>query len=618
MARFVVRCSLIIAHCSLLIAQSPLYIPLDIKQAYINGTRSDDGKPGTNYWQNHSDYSIIVNIIPEARLLSGEVTINYYNESPDTLKQLVIRLYQNIHKNTNARDFGISPESITDGVVLKYLSVNDISISLDDTLVEQRGTNLIIKMISPVLPHSSVAIMADWEFTVPWHGVRMGAYDSTSFMIAYWYPQMAVYDDIDGWDETEYTGRLEFYNDFSTFDVEISVPQNYVVWATGVLQNPEQVFAPEYLKRYNLALSSDSVIHIIRQQSITDNEQLTTGNYAWHFKAEFVPDFAFAMSSSYLWDAVSYQLPGTDDRILISAVYDPSSENFYEVCSISRKSIEYFSTVLPAVAYPYPRMTVFNGSGGMEFPMMVNEGDGGDHAGTVFVTTHEIAHTYFPFYMGINERKYAWMDEGWAQALPMDLQKELAPESNPRSRNVFRYLNTAGTMWDVPVTTLSGNLGNFRSYGFASYFKPACAYDILRKTLGEEVFDKALREYMLRWNGKHPTPYDFFFTFNDVTGQNLDWFFRPWFFEAGYPDLAIEKVKVEGNETKVTIKKVGALPVPVEVRAGNTTVTKPASVWADGKNSVTLTLPYTPGVQVFLGNQYIPDADESNNVDTIK
>jgi hypothetical protein len=600
-------------------------MPLDVKQAYINGTRSYDGRPGPNYWQNHSDYKIKVAITPETRLLSGGEDVTYYNDSPDTLRQLVVRLYQDIHKGSNARDFGISPESITDGVILKNLSVGDMVLSLDDSAVERRGTNLYIRV--PVFPHSTVTLGISWEFTIPERGIRMGAYDSTSFMIAYWYPQIAVYDDIDGWDETEYTGRLEFYNDFSNFDVEISVPQNYCVWATGALQNPEQVFTSEYLELYNLALCSDSVIHIITQQSITDNEQRTTGNYAWHFRAESVPDFAFALSSTYLWDAVSYAPPADSEqlttnnpknRILIAAAYDPISQNFYEVCSISRAAIEYFSIVFPAVTYPYARMTIFNGSGGMEFPMMVNESDGGDRAGTVFVTTHEIAHTYFPFYMGINERRYAWMDEGWATMLPLDLQKELAPEGDPRARMNFRYLNTAGTMWDLPMMTLSGNLGNFRSYGFASYFKPGCAYDILRKTLGEEAFDKALRQYMSRWHGKHPSPYDFFFTFNDVTDQNLDWFFKPWFFESGYPDLAIDKAEVEGDEMKVTIKRVGALPVPIEIRAGNMTMTESASVWSDGKTSKTLTLPYTSGIEIFLGSPYIPDADKSNNVYIIK
>jgi hypothetical protein len=621
-------------------SQSSLYMPLDIKRAYDNGTRSYDGSPGPRYWQNSSEYNIKVSIDPASRLLSGSGTIIYHNNSPDTLEELVLRMYQDIHKSISPRDFNLSPDAVTDGITLNSISVGGVPLDRSNSAVVRRqGTNLYLTPPAVVLPHSEVRLEVEWEFTIPKRGIRMGAYDSTSFMIAYWYPQMSVYDDIDGWDETDYTGLLEFYNDFSNYIVEISVPAGFCVWSTGVLQNPEEVYSPEILARYNFALLSDSVIHIITADDLRGAERRgspmnKTNRLTYHVRAGYVPDFAFALSNHYLWDASSYSSPpgspSTPGRVLISAAYDPASLDFYEVCSVARSSVEFFSEEFPAVPFPYPRLTVFNGSGGMEFPMMVNDGSSDSRAGMVFVTTHEIAHTYFPFYMGINERKYAWMDEGWATMLPLDLQNRLAPERDSRARIVFRYMNTAGTFRDVPLMTSSDNLGSSGTYGMASYFKPGTAYDILRDMLGKETFDKALREFMHRWHGKHPTPYDFFFTFNSpfvkgeqkgvVSVQVLSWFFKPWFFETGYPDLGIKQVKITGGKVKVIVEKLGTLPVPVylmlETADGDSLIVRrTAIVWKEGVREVTIQIETGKTIKaVNLGSPHIPDAVPENNI----
>lgn len=608
-----------------LFSQGSLYIPLDIKKTYERGTRSYDGKPGSNYWQNKSDYKIRVEVDPKTKLLSGSETITYYNNSPGDLKEIIIHLYQDRNKPESPRDWSVDPKTLTDGVNIKVLKVNGVLQDLNSSYIIRSGTNLEIKLDSPLESGSSITLYFEWSFIIPVQpNPRMGYYQSGGFMIAYWYPQVAVYDDIDGWDKLDYTGSTEFYNDFSDYDVEITVPNDFCVWATGVLQNPEQVLTKEYLERYNKALTSDEVIKIIASEDYLKKSEIfskTKSTNTWHFKAEYVPDFAFALSDRYYWDALSLESPTDGEpgrRVLIGAAYASDSRDFYEVAKIAYDVIKYFSYEFPAVPFPYPRLTVFNGAGGMEFPMMVNDGSTWSRTPAVNLTAHEIAHTYFPFYMGINERKYAWMDEGWAQMLPFDIQSRLAEENDTRARNTFRYLIIAGTEYDLPLMTPSFQM-NFSSYGTASYFRPGCAYDILRSMLGRDVFDNALREYMKRWNGKHPIPYDFFFTFNDVTGQNLDWFWKPWFFEWGYPDLSIEDVKVSDKMIKVLIRKEGNIPVPIRLtfKAMDGTEAfnfQPASLWQNGNNEVWVEQVYEgPLLSIILGGPHIPDTDTSNN-----
>jgi aminopeptidase N len=294
----------------------------------------------------------------------------------------------------------------------------------------------------------------------------------------------------------------------------------------------------------------------------------------------------------------------------------------YEVAAISRQTIEYYSKVFPAVPYPYPRMTVFNGSGGMEFPMMVNEDKSNERKWTVYVTTHEIAHTYFPFYMGINERKYAWMDEGWAQNLSEKAQKLIAPDLDQQARNVFRFLNYSGNETDVPMMVTTDNVHNGSSYGNSSYFRPDNAYNFLEDALGHELFMKALHEYISRWHGKHPIPYDFFFTFENVAKQDLGWFFKPWFFEQGYP--AIGNVSMKNGSLKITVEKLGNLPVPIYITAktsdGDSLVlSESCSVWKDGHKEAVVELKTNKKIiSVTLGNPYIPDAVPENNTYVIK
>ena len=248
-----------------LFGQQDLFMPRNIQSAYEEGTRSLNGEPGENYWQNSSDYKIKVEVNPQEKILTGLEEITYYNNSPDTLGRIVLRLYQDIFKKGNARDFSVTGEAINEGVQIKYISIHNIPVDIDDVKVfRQEGTNVFIKLDEPIPPESEIDLYVEWSFIIPSKvKLRMGAYDSTSFFIAYWYPQIAVYDDIDGWDTHNYGGYQEMYNDFSNFEVEVTVPNTFAVWGTGKLENVEQILQKKYLDRFYAAENADIVISII-------------------------------------------------------------------------------------------------------------------------------------------------------------------------------------------------------------------------------------------------------------------------------------------------------------------------------------------------------------------
>ncbi len=604
-----------------------LYIPLEFEAAYEDGTRSLDGKPGADYWQNKSDYKINVTLNPEAGFIKGSATITYYNNSPDTLDRIVFRLYQNLNKKGTEKDFAFTKDEYTDGMVLSSLTINKKNYDVkSDTSLENTGTNLLVKNLA-IPPKKQTTVSVSWEFKIPKENtVRMGQYDSTTFFIAYWYPQIAVYDDIDGWDMVEYTGQTEFYNDFNNYDVNITVPNYYGVWATGNLMNAEQVLGPHILGRYNEAMISNKVVNIIKandyllKMAVFNNTNETN---TWHFSAAGVPDFTFGSAANYLWDGM--MADGLNKKVFVSAAYNPASLDFYEVCEVAAKTVEMMSKDLPGIAFPFPKITIFNGGGGMESPMMVNQASEKQRIWMVHTTIHEVAHSYFPFYMGINERKYAWMDEGWAQMLSEYIQYELDKTIDFRARNVKRYLDYSGQFDEVPMMYASYNIKS-NMYGSHAYFRPCNAYNILKDFMGDASFKKALQEYMKRWEGKHPTPYDFFFTFEDATDDELGWFFEPWFFKQGYPDVGIDTAFVKDNVLKIQVTKEGELPIPVALyvkfkdgtskkayRSASTW--KPSSATNDGEEDeiwIEMEIDKKPAM-IELGNPYIPDADTTNN-----
>lgn len=611
---------LTVFQCCVIFTQS-LYIPLEFQAAYENGTRSLDGKPGAEYWQNRSDYKINASIDPVTGLLNGSAVITYYNSSPDTLDKIILRLYPNIYKKDAMRDFPYRSVSDSEGIMLQSISVGKRSFNISsDTSLEYTGTNLLIKNIS-INPGKQTVINVTWEFRIPKdNGIRMGQYDSSTIFIAYWYPQVAVYDDIDEWDLTEYTGQAEFYNDFNNYDVKITLPINFGVWAAGELQNPQDVLAQNILSKYSQALVSTEVVHIISDADIRENLPLFNSSgetNTWHFIAKNITDFTFGAASGFLWDG--RLADGGGKKIFVNAVYKPAAITFYEVCDITSRTVEMLSKELPGIPFPFPKITVFNGRGGMESPMMVNMGAGEQRIWTVHTTVHEVVHSYFPFYTGCNERKYAWMDEGLTQMISEYIQYELDKTIDFRARNVKRYLDYAGQFDEFPMMYPSYMIKG-EMYINHAYFRPANAFNMMKDFMGDAVFKKALQEFIKRWNGKHPTPYDFFFTIEDVTGDELNWFFEPWFFKQGFPDLAIDSAFVKDDLLKIEISKEGELPVPaaltVKFKDGSTKrIYRTVSAWKNEEDEsiwVDIEAESKPSV-IELGNQYIPDIDSTNN-----
>jgi hypothetical protein len=608
-------------------AQQNYFIPINIQKAYNNQTRSYDGNPGKLYWQNTADYNITASIIPESRILSGSETIKYFNNSPDSLSQIVIRLYQNINRANVKRDFIIHNENITEGMKIDRLLLNDSIVNLNDrkSAIDQ-GTNLTLFLKEKLPPKSNVKLNIDWNFTIPpRENIRMGMFDSTTFFIAYWFPQVSVYDDIDGWDKIDYAGTVEMYNDFNNFDVTLTVPKGFHIWSTGVWQNADEVLNQKYFEKYKQALKSDEIIRIITKDDLVENKiYKSSSDNVFKFKAEKIPDFAFGLSDHYLWDATSFKPDANNERrTYVCAAYNEASKDFADVAYYAKESLSSFSTELPGVPYPFPSATVFNGSGGMEFPMIVNNGSASTKAGTVHLTSHELYHQYMPFYMGVNERKYAFMDEGLAVMIPFDFQTRMAEGYDPRVRTTLAYTNQAGKENDLPLMVPSVNTSWF-SYRMSAYNRPAMAYELLRNFLGDDVFKKALREYMHRWNGKHPIPNDFFFTFNEVVGEDLAWFWKPWFYEFGYPDLSIEKVELKENKILISIGKKGDLPVPVKITLTNTNkesseISFGADVWKGGNKNFVVPVKMVDGLKfITLGSSVIPDVNQDDNVYELK
>ncbi len=598
---------------------SELFYPKPLQEAYQNDFRSEQGMPGPNYFQNHADYKIQVDFDPERGLLEGSESVFYFNESPDTLRQLVLRLYMDIFKKGVERDFSIGKKDLHEGVEVSGLKINGEKINTSGPKVRRQATNMFIQLDEPLKPGTKLKLQLNWKVQMPMHvSIRMGRYGEDNWFVAYWYPQIAVYDDITGWDTHPFTGSAEFYNDFNDYDVTISVPDEYLVWATGLLNEKNEHFSDEVLKRIRKAEKSDSVIHLIKENDL-QNGVVLTNNLPWNYKAKEVPDFAFAVSKSYLWDATSVEVE-KGRRVWVDAVYKKDSKDFHKVADISAKTIRLFSKEIMQVPFPYPSLTAFNGSGGMEFPMMINDGDARNLKGTVHVTAHEIGHNYFPFYVMTNESYYAFMDEGLVSFLPREVERSLIENYNPFAGIIQGYAHQSASARQVPLMIKSYMISDYSAYRVHAYTRPANAFYFLRDMLGEEIFSKAIKAYIQRWAKKHPTPYDFFNTIEDITGRELDWYWKPWFFELGYPDLAIGEIKEESGDKVLEIKRKGTLPVPVDLTVGfkdgeEWTQRVDAEIWKGGKKEYEVSIPGNKRIDyILLGGMMVPDAFPENNM----
>lgn len=602
-------------------AQS-IYMPRDIQKAYINKTRSMDGKPGKNYWQNRASYNITITALPPDRNIKGTETISYVNNSPDTIRNTVIKLFLNVHKPGAPRNRGVAEDYLTSGVHIDALGINGNKKEWEDrpTFTWQR-----VKLDKPLAPHDSMHFSFEWHYEISKQSDREGMIDSTTYFLAYFYPRIAVYDDYNGWDQMNFMDDHEFYSDFNDYSVTINVPKNYIVWGTGTLQHPENLLQPEFLKRFNQTFTSDETVNVVTKQDLA-KKNITTQNAinSWQFIAQDIPDMAFGLSDHYVWDGCSVVVDdATRRRAVANAAYNDTAADYHRVAQYARHSLDWLSHNWPGVPYPYEKTTVFQGYAGMEYPMMANDETYDDTTFSLFVAEHEIAHTYMPFYMGINETRYGSMDEGWATTFEYligiaDLGIDKATAFYKQFR-IKRWITDVSSAGEIPIIT-PGDALTGAGLSINEYGKASLGYLAMKDMLGDDMFKKCLLAYMERWHGKHPVPWDFFYTFNDITGTNLNWFWSNWFFSNNYIDLGVTSVNKAAKGYDIVIKNIGGMAAPVNVIADYEDGTKETfhqtpEIWKADQTQATVKVATNKKIRsIQLDGGIFMDADETNNV----
>lgn len=603
-------------------AQQPLPAPAEIQQAYTNGTRELSGKPGKKYWQNTADYDLDINFNPDSRVLKGTANIVYKNNSPDVLKEIWFKLYPNIYKKGSPREAKMNDRDLGEGVQISALTINGKTIPANALITE--GTNM--HTAAAVAPGQSVKVKVTYTYILnKGSHLRTGEVDEGSHFVAYFFPRIAVYDDVDGWNKYPYLGDAEFYNDFCNFKAAVTIPKNYVLWATGDLLNANAVFNKKIADRLSLAEKVDSVVNVITPEDLAANAVTNTSQdfNTFRYEAKNVTDFVFATSNHYLWKSSSLVVdPKTQRRTRVDAAFNPIHKDYYEVIDFARKTVHAMSYDFPKWPFPYAHETIFDGLDQMEYPMMVNDNPVDKRENSITLTVHEIFHTMFPFYMGINETKYGWMDEGWATIG----EWQIAPKIDTAMVDEYGIkpaASTSGTKYDTPIMTLTPDLKGSGSFT-NSYPKPALGYLYVKDYLGEELFTQALHHYIDNWKGKHPMPFDFFYSMNTGSGKNMDWFWKRWFFDDGETDLGVIAADKTADGYAVKIENKSHKPMPVDLTLsyedGSTEkLHNSIGVWEKGDQVITLSIKTSKKLnKVVLGSTYVPDKYSDNNTLVVK
>ncbi|MCU0252881.1 MAG: M1 family metallopeptidase [Vicinamibacterales bacterium] len=556
-------------------ADAGLFVPREVQQAYASGTRSPDGRPGPNYWQNHAEHRIRITLNPPSRRVQGEQEIVYTHNGPEPMTNLIFREKQ------------VDAKFLTDGITVDELSIDGKTVPWDNPADPLRvynypgGTIHAMTLGAPVPTKGSVHIRMRWHYDlVADSGWKEGAIDETTYFLAYFFPRVTNMSDYNGWDITAFTLGREFNNDFADFKVEVDVPRDYVVWATGTLQNAKEVLQPAVQRKLEASFKHDKVVTLAEAAEVRAGKVTARGErLTWKWQADHVPDFAIAVSNHYRWDAASVVVdPATGRRASVQAAYLDSATDFRNIVSGAQQTLKFASTVWPGVPYPYPKTTIVLGSADEEYPMMVNDGSNlgnayaaklGGTAFTDFVAAHEILHTWFPFYMGINEKRYPFMDEGWTTAFEYLRNRDALGASVADS--LFKDFRVAGwgtpaSSYELPIITPHDSMwGQSAVFGFNQYGKAALGFLALKDLMGVAAFRKGLHEFMARWHGKRPLPWDMFNTFNDVGAGDYNWFFRNWFFSYNHSDLTLDGVRSVDGGHAVAVRNTGGMAVPFDV-----------------------------------------------------
>jgi hypothetical protein len=597
------------------------------ERALQAGSRDSSGTPTSRYWQLSTNYVISARLEPATSTVTGSERIALKNPSPDTLKVVMLRLYQNLFAPNVARSAPVA--ALTDGITISSLVANGDTVTPDDDW--KRTTVVPVRLATPILPGGTGTFDVAWSFQVPKvpqgvRGDRMGSWGTRLFQVAQWYPQIAVYDDLRGWNTDPYLGDAEFFNNFGSFDVKLDVPAGWLIGATGVLQNGDQVLTPAVSRRLARATASDSQIVIVGPDERGAGKATATGDrLIWHFTADSVADFAWATSNEFLWDATRATIPGKGP-IPINILYLPEHNRYKQTGAYARHALEYYSRLW--MPYAWPVFTQVDGpEGGMEYPSLTFSGPG------FGVTDHEIGHQWWPMMVGVNETWYGWMDEGFNQYMN-NLSGAAFRDTTPRLNGTGRsYGRIAGLEAEPPMMWDANYDGPM--YSFVTYGKAPLMLSMLGAVVGDSAVQRAMSGYAKAWRFKHPSPWDYMFYMDNALHQDLGWFWYYWLFSTATVDNSITGVKTSGAQVTVSVRQDGDMPSPVVLDvtfagkppsvaglknatvSGNTVrVTYPVDVWFDGRRTFDAVMRFSGQkitTVVVDPDQRFPDSNEADN-----
>lgn len=601
-----------------------------------NEYRSAGGQPGPAYWQNRADYKIVASLDTAEHLVKGSVVITYKNNSPDAMKFLWLQLDQNIYREDSRAQATTlvsggrwANRSFTKGDELNSVDVvmNGVTTKAKYTVSDTRMQIWLPKTLAA--KSGAMQIKINYEFSVPQYGTdRMGRLDTKNgwvYEIAQWFPRMCVYDDIEGWNTLPYLGAGEFYLEYGNIDYTITAPSNLVVVGSGQLENPAQVLTPTVLNRLSQAKKSDKTVTIIGADELSGTSyHPNKPTLTWHFVCNNTRDVAWAASKAFVWDAARINLP-SGKKALAQSVYPVESatdQGWKRSTEFVKGAIELYSKEW--YEFTYPSATNVAGIvGGMEYPGIVFCSWKSKGGGLWGVTNHEFGHNWFPMIVGSNERKYPWMDEGFNTFINgVDTKVfnhgEFDTKSDIEKMAPYMFKKDADAIMTIPDVTQQNFLG------MAAYGKPGTGLDILRyHILGVERFDSAFRTYIDRWAFKHPTPWDFFRTMENVSGEDLSYFWRGWFLTNSKLDQGVTDIKYVDNDPAkgalitVVNNEQMVLPVPLRIEQENgktDSLTLPAEIWQRG-GKWTFQYPSTSKIKMIIidPNHDYPDINPSNN-----
>ena len=618
-----------------------------IRRAYAAGTRDSTGRPGRSYWQLKTDYAIEVRLDPATARLTGTERITIDNKSADTLKSIGLRLPANHFLGDNPRAAPWIPAENTDGMVVTRLVVNGAAVDLAaspgagrspsevpaaPTLMNGHSTAARVVLSVPIGPQATATVEIDWNFKLPGgngQGHRMTMrWGDTLFQPTQWFPRVAVYDDLRGWDSELYLGPSEFYNDFGRFDVKIDVPGGWIVSGTGVLQNPEQVLTPIARGRLARVLATDSIVTVVAADEIGSGVATAPGErLVWHLVADNVNDFAWATAKKYVWQALRAMIPG-QGPVPVNMYYLPGRERFYANAGpLARHALEFYSALW--FPYSFPQLTLQDGpSAGMEYPMVINSNQG--------AADHETGHQWWPMTVSNNETWYGWMDEGFNQYMNILSDADRAHTAPNFDGLGQSYGRVSGEEAEPPMMW-NANYGGPGFYGFTTYTKTPLMLSMLGGIVGDTAVQRAQREWGQAWRFKHPAPWDWMFFMNKALGRDLGWFWYYWLFTTESVNGSIIGVKTTGSKTVVSVGQDGQMPSPVVLRVKfaptgpairpmkngimtdsvTATVTWPVDVWFDGRRTFNAELTFG-GRKIesvtFDPDCRFPDRDPADNV----